>query len=65
MIYYNPIDFSLEQNMLVVLRQVFILYWELHQVWEQPSITAIICVAMLTEYMLWIWSMPNVTLGLL
>ena len=36
---FNPIDFSPEQNMLVVLRQTFILYWELHQVWEQPSIT--------------------------
>ena len=26
----------------------FILYWELYQVWEQPSITVVICVAMLT-----------------
>ena len=26
--------------------QAFILCWELHQVWEQPSITAVICVAM-------------------
>ena len=55
----NPIDFSLEQNILLVLQQAFILYWELHQVWEQPSITLVICVAMLTELMLWIQSMPT------
>ena len=60
----NPMTFSLEQNILVS-RQAFILCWELHQVWEQPSITAVICVAMLTEHMLWIQSMPNSYLGLL
>ena len=38
---FNPINFSLEQNILVVSRQAFILYWELYQVWEQPSITAV------------------------
>ena len=48
LISFNPINFSLEQNILVVSRQAFILYWELHQVWEQPNITAIICVAMLS-----------------
>ena len=40
-------------------RQAFILYWELHQVWEQPNITAIIYVAMLTKHMLWIQNMLN------
>ena len=61
----NPSDFSLWQNIPVVSSQAFILYWELRQVWEQPSITAIVCVAMLTEHMLWIQSMPNGNLGLL
>ena len=41
---FNPIKFSLEQTILVVSRQAFILCWELHQVWEQPSISAVICV---------------------
>ena len=61
--YVNPMTFSLEQNILVASWQAFILCWELHQVWEQPSITAVICVAMLTEHMLWIQSMPNSYLG--
>ena len=62
---FNPINFSLEQNILLVSRQAFILYWELHQVWAQTSIIALICVAKLTECMLWIQSMPNGNLGLL
>ena len=43
--YINPIDFSLKQNITRLVRQAFIHYCELHQVWEQPSITAIIYVA--------------------
>ena len=57
--------FSLEQILLVVSRQAFILCWELHQVWEQPSINPVIYVDMLTEHMLWIQSMPNGYLVLL
>ena len=41
----NPIIFSLEQNISRLFRQTFIHYCELHQVWEQPNITAIIYVA--------------------
>ena len=40
----NSVDFSLEQNISRLFRQAFIHYCELHQVWEQPSITAIIYV---------------------
>ena len=39
----NPMTFSLEQNILVVSRQTFIFCWEPHQIWEQPSITAVNC----------------------
>ena len=39
--------FSLSQNITVVGRQAFMLYWALHQVWEQPNKTALICVAKL------------------
>ena len=41
----NSINFSLEQNISRLFRQTFIHYCELHQVWEQPNITAIIYVA--------------------
>ena len=40
-------------------RQAFMLYWALHQVWDQPNITVLIWVAKLIEHMLWIQSMPN------
>ena len=40
----HPINFSLEQNISRLFRQAFIHCCELHQVWEQPSITVIIYV---------------------
>ena len=49
----NPNVISLRQNMLVEQRQAFMLYWALHKVWEQSYITVLICVARLTECMLW------------
>ena len=42
--FFNSVDFSLEQNISRLFRQAFIHYCELHQVWEQPIITAIIYV---------------------
>ena len=40
---FDPIDFLLQQNIPVVSRQALIL-WELHQVWEQPSVIVLLCV---------------------
>ena len=37
----RTLDFSLWQNIPVVRRQASMLYWALHQVWEQPSNTAL------------------------
>ena len=33
----RTLAFSLSQNITVVKRQAFMLYWALHQVWEQPN----------------------------
>ena len=63
---FNPINFSLEQNILVVSRQAFILCWELHQVWEQPSINAVILVVSRQAFILcWelhqVWEQCSIT----
>ena len=61
--FINPIDFSLKQNITRLVRQAFIHYCKLHQVWEPPSITTFFMLLGFSEQMLWIQSMPRVTYG--